>query len=254
MEPIALCYHAVSEDWPAALSVTPRQFESQIALLAARGFRGVTFTEAATGKASGKVAAVTFDDGYRSVTELARPILDRHGFPATVFVPTRFIDSGQPLAWPGTDRWLGGPHQHELQPMSWEQLRALAAAGWEIGSHTLTHPRLTSLETRELREELVESRGECSERLGSSCASISFPYGDVDDRVLSETRAAGYSAAGLLATQLDRSSPIAFPRIGIYHVDGRVAFRVKVSPTARRLRRSRLWLPIARLLHRVRPS
>jgi peptidoglycan/xylan/chitin deacetylase (PgdA/CDA1 family) len=249
---IVLCYHAVSEDWRAPLSVTPQQFEFQIQLLASRGYRGATFTEVALQERPEKVVAVTFDDGYRSVIDVARPILDRYGFPGTVFVPTRFMDTDEPLAWDGIDEWLGGPHENELLPMSWAQLRSLADQGWEIGSHTLTHPRLPAIDSTELRAELVESRQECARMIGSDCTSIAFPYGDADARVLREAEAAGYSAAAMLSDRLDRSSRFACPRIGVYQVDGRRAFRLKVSPTVRRLRRSRAWLPIAKLLHSVR--
>ncbi len=249
---IVLCYHAVSEDWAAPLSVTPQQFEFQIGLLASRGYRGATFTEAALQDGPEKLAAVTFDDGYRSVIEVARPILDRHGFPATVFVPTRFMDSEEPLSWDGIEEWLGGPHENELLPMSWTQLRSLTEAGWEIGSHTLTHPRLPKVGDTELRAELVESRQECARMIGSNCTSIAFPYGDADARVVREAQAAGYSAAAMLSDRLDRASRFECPRIGVYQVDGHRAFRLKVSPTVRRLRRSRAWLPIARLLHSIR--
>jgi peptidoglycan/xylan/chitin deacetylase (PgdA/CDA1 family) len=249
---IVLCYHALSEDWRAPLSVTPQQFEFQIGLLASRGYRGATFTEAALAERPEKVVAVTFDDGYRSVIDLARPILDRHGFPGTVFVPTRFMDTGKPLAWDGVDEWLGGPHENELLPMSWAQLRSLTDGGWEIGSHTLTHPRLPAIDDAELRAQLLESRQECARMIGGECTSIAFPYGDADARVLREAEAAGYSAAAMLSDRLDRSSRFACPRIGVYQVDSHRAFRLKVSPTVRRLRRSRAWLPIARLLHSIR--
>ena len=249
---IVLCYHAVSDDWPAALSVTPEQFEFQIGLLASRGYRGATFTEAALEEQDEKVVAVTFDDAYRSVIELARPILDRHGFPGTVFVPTSYMDIEGPMAWDGIDEWLGGPYEDELRPMSWGQLRSLADAGWEIGSHTLTHPRLPALDDDALRSELVDSRRECARRMERDCTSIAFPYGEFDSRVIDEAKQAGYSAAAMLSDRLERTSRFECPRIGVYQVDGRRAFRIKVSPAVRRLRRSRAWLPIAKLLHSVR--
>ncbi len=249
---LVLCYHAVSEDWPATLSVTPQEFEFQVSLLASRGYRGATFTDAALSEPDGKVLAVTFDDGYRSVDEIARPILDRYGFPGTVFVPTALMGADKPLAWTGIDQWLGGPHEDELLPMSWQQLRSLADAGWEIGSHTLTHPRLPALGDAELREQLVGSREECARMMGVDCTSIAFPYGDADERVVREAEATGYSAAAMLSTRLDRASRFACPRIGVYQQDGRRAFRLKVSPAVRRLRRSRAWLPIAKLRHTLR--
>ena len=52
---------------------------------------------------------MTFDDAYRSVYEQARPVLESLGVPATVFVPTALVGSERPMAWPGTDQWLGVP-------------------------------------------------------------------------------------------------------------------------------------------------
>lgn len=245
---LVLCYHALSDDWAATLSVTPRNFEFQIDLLASRGYRGATFTSAALGETSGKVVAITFDDGYRSVNERARPILERYGFPATVFVPTRLVGQVPRLSWPGIDRWLDGPHDRELEPMSAPELRALIGRGWEIGSHTLTHPRLPLLGDDELRDELATSRRECTEMTGVECTSIAYPYGAVDSRVLRESEAAGYSAGALLSASLRPTSSIGCPRIGVYHGDGHHTFRLKVSPFVRnRLRRSRAWPAIDRL-------
>lgn len=78
---LILCYHAVSEDWSSPLSVTPQALEGQMQFLASKGYTGVTFTEAALEDHPGKVVAVTFDDAYDSVRQLARPILDRYGDP-----------------------------------------------------------------------------------------------------------------------------------------------------------------------------
>ena len=78
---IVLCYHAVSERWPAPLSVTPQAFERQLELLVRRGYEGATFRDAVLGAHAGKTVVVTFDDAYLSVLELARPILDRLGLP-----------------------------------------------------------------------------------------------------------------------------------------------------------------------------
>ena len=56
------------------------------------------------------------------------------------------------MAWPGIDQWLGGPHEAELMPMSWDELRRLAEAGWEIGSHSRTHPMLTQLDDQSVAQ------------------------------------------------------------------------------------------------------
>lgn len=248
---IVLCYHAVSPDWGAELSTTPERFERQIALLAERGYRGVTFSEAATAAGKGRVVAVTFDDAFRSVFELARPILERFDLPATVFVPTDYIDADGPLRWPGIERWLGGAHERELTPMSWAELRSLAAAGWEIGSHTGSHPHLTQTDDATLQAELTRSKAVCEQQLQSPCTSLAYPYGDLDARVVEAAARAGYDTAGALPRRLQERSLLEWPRVGVYHEDHGLRFRLKLSPTMRRLRRSSAWDSLYPLLDRV---
>jgi peptidoglycan/xylan/chitin deacetylase (PgdA/CDA1 family) len=249
---LMLCYHGVSEDWTSPLCVTPDALQSQLEFLASKGYAGVTFTEAALDNHPTDVVAVTFDDGYTSVGEIAAPILDRFGIPGTLYVPTRYIGTGQPMSWPGIDEWTGGPHEAELMPMSWEEVRSLADTGWEIGSHTVTHPRLTTLGDRELRDELVSSREECRRRIGTSCQSIAFPYGDCDQRVIDASREAGYSAVATIPWRLEQSGRFVWPRTGIFREDNQRVFRLKVSPLLRRLRASRVSSPLGPLVHRIR--
>src|SRR3954451_3414088 len=187
---LVLCYHALSDRWPAALSTTPELFSEQLDLLLRRGYRPVTFTAAVKGMAGKRTFAVTFDDAYRSVIELARPIMDRLGVPGTVFAPTDWVGRDEPMHWDGIDQWLGGEHEHELLCMSRAQLDELAGAGWEVGSHTCSHPRLTTLDEDALQRELTESK----QALGPGCRSIAYPYGDVDARVIDAARRAGYEA------------------------------------------------------------
>jgi peptidoglycan/xylan/chitin deacetylase (PgdA/CDA1 family) len=244
---IVLCYHALSPTWEADLSVRPDSFERQIAMLCARGYRGMTFTELVTSKPTGRVVAITFDDSYSSVIELARPILDRFGLPGTVFVPTDFADSEQPMRWAGIDRWLGGPDEHEMMPMSWAQLRTLAADGWEIGSHTGSHPHLTTIGDDALARELERSKAACEQNLDGPCTSIAYPYGDLDDRVVAATAEAGYSVAAAMPRRLQSREPLEWPRIGVYRRDQDARFRLKVSPTVAQLRRTSAWSPLDRV-------
>ena len=233
---LVLCYHAVSERWPADLAVTPGALEEQLTDLVGRGYRGATFREAMESPPARRTVAVTFDDAYRSVAELALPILDRLGLPGTVFVPTDFPGSSGPMAWPGIDGWLGGPHEHELVGLSWPELERLADAGWEVGSHTCSHPRLTRLDGAALARELRESRAECEARIGEPCLSLAYPYGDVDARVAAAARDAGYRfAAGLPEGRYVRD-PLAWPRVGVYAGDSLARFRRQTSPSTRRLK------------------
>jgi peptidoglycan/xylan/chitin deacetylase (PgdA/CDA1 family) len=232
--PLVLCYHAVSPDWPADLSVTPEDLRSQLEHLVRRGYRGVTFAQVATGNNASKAVAVTFDDGYRSIYDLAFPILEDLGLPGTVFVPAAHVGQSHPMSWPGIERWVGTPYEGELDCMSWDQLRELADHGWEVGSHTLSHPRLPELDDATLQRELTESREICADQMGKPCGTLAYPYGADDERVRVATRDAGYEAAAVL--RLGEPSRFSWPRVGIYNLDGAVRFRFKVSPAVRRVR------------------
>ena len=177
---------------------------------------------------------MTFDDAYRSVLDLAYPILSSLGLPATVFVVTDFADERRPLEWPGIDHWRGGPHEPELRGLNWKELAELADSGWEIGSHTRTHPRLTRLSDEALARELEESRARCEQVLQRPCRSLAYPYGDFDGRVVAAAAKAGYTAAAIEG--LVRPRPLAWPRVGVYRENSMTHFRLKVSPTLGELR------------------
>jgi peptidoglycan/xylan/chitin deacetylase (PgdA/CDA1 family) len=229
--------------------VHPDALAEQLEALVRRGYRGATFTEAVSSRSAGRTLAVTFDDAFRSVAELALPILSRLELPGTVFVPTDFPDSGRRLSWPGIDQWLGGPHEAELEPLSWAGLRELADLGWEIGSHTRSHPVLTEMEEGALGQELEGSREACEAGMGRPCASIAYPYGKVDARVVAAARRAGYVTGACLPTGALRMRSLEWPRIGIYHPDQRWRFALKAAPAVRRLR---AWPPFAGALAAAR--
>jgi peptidoglycan/xylan/chitin deacetylase (PgdA/CDA1 family) len=229
------------------MSVTPRALEEQLSFLVRRGYHGATFTEAVTAPPAPKTLAVTFDDAFRSVFELGLPILLKLGLPGTVFVPTAKIGDDAAMSWPGIDHWIGGAHEQELVGMSWEQLRTLAERGWEIGSHTRSHPHLTTLRPDLLAAELAGSRQDLQERFGRLCNSLAYPFGDFDDRVVEAAAKAGYTAAGSL-DRFVKPRALEWPRIGIYLKDDLHRFEMKVSPALRWLRASRT----APLLMRVR--
>lgn len=240
-EVMVLCYHAFSWSWNEPLSLPPELLERQLTALVRRGWRGATFTQAVFDPPSERTLAVTFDDGFLSVREHAYPLLSSLGLPGTVFVPTAFMSHRQPLSWSGLDHWLRTPFATELESMCWGDLAILSEAGWEVGSHSLTHPRLTMLDERKLGEELARSRRDIEVALGRTCAAITYPYGDVNDRVTDASRAAGYRAGGALASRLTPAGPYRWPRIGINRLDRMWRFELKVDRYVRRLRATRLW-------------
>ena len=145
---LVLCYHAVSPTWTAPLSVTPEAFERQISSLVGQQWTPATFTEVVRRPPAKKTLVITFDDASRRSSNTRRRSCVELGATATVFAPTDYISRQAPLAWAGLDHWQGTPDARELTPMSWEDLRELVDLGWEIGSHTRTHPLLPSWTTR----------------------------------------------------------------------------------------------------------
>lgn len=200
-----------------------------------------TFTQALTASTAERTVAITFDDAHRSVRELALPLLERLGWRATVFVPTHYAETGALMDWEGIADWREGPHRSELSCMSWEELSRLQSSGWEIGSHARTHPRLTRLDDEAPQTELAGSRADCENNLGAPCLTLAYPYSDCDRRVVEAARRAGYALAATLPDRLYNPVPLQWPRVGVYHDTTLPRFRVKVSPSLRRLRTSPAW-------------
>jgi len=247
---LVLCYHAVSHHWPSILAVTPDRLRDQLEFLVRHGYSGATFSEIVAGEVPAKAVAITFDDGYRSVLDHGFPVLSEFGFPGTVFVPTSLVGLSGPMSWPGIDKWVGGSHEDELTPMTWDELRVLRDAGWEIASHTQTHPKLPELGDEELHAELVTSREVCARELGATCRSLAYPYGAWDDRVADAAGEAGYEAAGILA--LGPSEPLRWPRVGVYSFDTGARFRVKASSLVRTMRSSGAGLMLEKTVQLAR--
>ncbi len=248
---LVLCYHAVSPDWPERYTVTPDALETHVRDLLGRGYRGVTFADAVRAQAGERVFALTFDDAYRSVRERALPLLDRLGVPATVFAVSGFADSAAAVTTALGD-WAGGPHAAELRSMGWDELRALADRGWEIGSHTRSHPMLTRLSDAELDDELAGSRAACEAGVARPCRSLAYPYGDFDARVARAAAAAGYEqAATLFGGQPDAPGALEWPRVAVNRHHSPRAFRLKSSRLVRRARTRRATIAALELAMRA---
>lgn len=228
---LVLCYHAVGTA-KSALEISPDLLERQLRWLMGRGYVGATFSDAVTRSGRGRILSVTFDDASATVASVARPLLDRLGLVGTVFVP---VDS------------VGAPGV-----LAWDELAALAAGGWKIGSHTIAHRRLPTLSPAELDEELRGSRRQIEKALGRPCRSLAYPYGEVDARVVRAAAAAGYETACLIGGGTLPASPHAWPRVGLSSLDGWLGFRLKVWRPARAVRATSLVRPLEALARRAR--
>jgi peptidoglycan/xylan/chitin deacetylase (PgdA/CDA1 family) len=155
------------------------------------------------------------------------------------------------LEWASMEEWSATPFAGELRCMSWSDLRSLSTAGWEIGSHTSTHPDLTTLDDAALDRELTSSRALCEEELAEPCKTLAYPFSAHDRRVRERARAAGYEAAVILDNYLAippgslvrpgrQAEMFGLLREGVYRRDGWARLLAKASPLARRARASRL--------------
>jgi peptidoglycan/xylan/chitin deacetylase (PgdA/CDA1 family) len=184
-----LCYHHFGMACDSPLCMPADVFENQMQYLADNGFRVISLTrlyEFLQYRKSipDKAVVITIDDGYRSVYEIAYPILKRYGFPATLFIYTDFVGKSS-------------------SAVTWKQLREMKAADFEIGSHTLSHCDLAKkregeetpvYETR-IQQELVLSKQILDEQLEQDTIYFAFPYSSYNQRVLAICDQVGYRLA-----------------------------------------------------------
>ena len=190
MMPLILMYHHIAPPPPGAqirgMYVSPRQFDWQLGWLKSRGFRFCTFDDLSSGEpASGPSVILTLDDGYLNNYELAFPILKKHGARAVVY-PILSDIGGRGVTWPGATE------QTPADMMTAAQIREMAEAGIEFGSHLLEHRPLTGMSDVEQKEQLETSKKRLEALVGRPVLSIAYPYGAWDDGVVERTRTAGY--------------------------------------------------------------
>jgi peptidoglycan/xylan/chitin deacetylase (PgdA/CDA1 family) len=212
-------YHSVGHR-KHEMNVHPDRFREQIEWLSEHA--EVVSLERAIHTGIG--TAITFDDGYLDNLTNAAPLLKPTGFPATVFVvagragSTLTHDCGDPGA----------------SLMSFSEMIELSDCGFEIGSHTLTHPHLTDLPPQRQEEEIRGSKRLIEDRLQRPVTSFAYPYGSVLD-YSSETRAlviaAGYSLAvsNRFGPHAPGSDMFAVQRICIHANDSIETFADKMS-------------------------
>jgi peptidoglycan/xylan/chitin deacetylase (PgdA/CDA1 family) len=183
----ALLYHNVGAHRPGTyfgLSVTPRVFERQMAALARHGYTGISgsdWTHAQAGEPlPPKPVILTFDDGYRDLAQYAFPILEKHGFRATVFVVTDLIGRD--------DEWLRCDGKSPQALLTADEIRYWAARGIEFGAHSCSHADLTKLSPAALDHEVVGSRRALEALLGKPVRCFAYPYGFYNDEVVTAVR------------------------------------------------------------------
>ena len=209
-------------------NTSPRRFAQQMRFLHDNGYRATDLAQALTSIQAGthddKQVVITFDDGYRDFYTQAFPVLLQYCFTATIFVVT------------------GVTGEHNISRngkvyMTWEEIRQVHANGVHIGSHTVTHPELETLDAERVKCEIWKSKKIIEENLGNSVQSFSYPYAfpEQNTRVVALVRDAlkesGYESGvstiiGRAGRQHDR---FFLPRLPVSSYDDQCLFRAKLE-------------------------
>jgi peptidoglycan/xylan/chitin deacetylase (PgdA/CDA1 family) len=171
-----LTFHAV-EDRRSIISLSPRVFRRAIDTLRQGGVRALSLSDAVGLLRDGaplppRSVVITFDDGYRSVYEIAFPVLQAHDIPATVFLTTGSAAGSGPL-----------PSLEGRAMLSWEEIREMERHGIDFGAHTCSHPDLTRSSAERLEAEVRDSKDIVEQGIGRAIACFAYPFGRYDRRV-----------------------------------------------------------------------
>jgi peptidoglycan/xylan/chitin deacetylase (PgdA/CDA1 family) len=238
--PLILLYHRVAElpedRWQ--LAVSPAAFERQLRFLRSV-FRPVPLSVLVRALEEGAetrgMVAITFDDGYADNLLNAKPLLEKHGVPATVFVSSDAVREEREFWWDDLQRivaadpavydwwWRALRAKSDSQrretldllrakaglntaaarathrPMTEDEVRQLAGSSLiEIGAHGKSHSPLSELTPSEQIDEAAGSKRELEAIIGREVSLFAFPFGgvaDVNTTAIDAVRGAGFRAA-----------------------------------------------------------
>ena len=183
-----LVYHNIGREARGRLVLGVDAFTEQMRYLKSNGYRVVSVAEFVEWlqlrrQLPRKAVVLTFDDGYRSFKDYAYPVLKELRFTATLFVYTDYVGAGR-------------------NALTWDDLKALAAEGFDVQAHSKSHADLRRGESetdaqyaRRMQVELVEPPRVLARNIGRPISVLAYPYGRVDDAVLAKLKDGGYQAA-----------------------------------------------------------
>lgn len=199
-----------------------RRFRSQMNYLKSFDYNVISLDEAIAGlfddrPLPARSVVLTFDDGYESFHEHAFPILARHGFTATIFVVAGLVGR--------CAEWLGDS-QVKAPLMSASTIRDLHRAGITFGSHSNTHPRLSSLSGSKQRDQIFRSKAMLEDLLAEEVRHFCYPYGDYGRRTRDLVAEAGYASAATCRRGAANNAPDRFeiPRKAISFGDNLLGY------------------------------
>lgn len=170
---------------------------------------------------------ITFDDGYKSLYTDIFPVVKEYGVPVTIYLTTGTIGTKKDFWWGVAERLEKDvealkklPHEERARllesgkqeggnpiALNWDEIREMDKCEWvEFGSHTLTHPILTTQDANSSSREIRESKKIISEKLGHPVKSFSYPNGDFEESHVEEVKKAGYTSAITVVPGLNTAS------------------------------------------------
>jgi peptidoglycan/xylan/chitin deacetylase (PgdA/CDA1 family)/glycosyltransferase involved in cell wall biosynthesis len=193
-----LMYHKIP-DAPLAskhqIYVTKEKFEQHLAYFKQRKLTPITFIDYLQFANGERLLAdfpsrpiiLTFDDGYTDNYTNLLPLMQQYGYRGVLYLLGDFDVR--------YNKWDADfdPTEPRSEIMDATQKRAFVAAGWEIGAHTMSHPRLTTLPPPEAAAEIQRSKTALETALQTSIVSFAYPYGDLNEDVKEAVRAAGFA-------------------------------------------------------------
>lgn len=218
---VVLCYHSIHPSKGFA-SATPTLFASHLEWLAQHcnvvSLERIALRAPASGggDAGRPTVAITFDDGYADNHEYALPLLARRGLTATFFLTAGLIEKDPDVI--ARTRMLRRSGYEDIRPLDWEDVKAMHAAGMEIGAHTWSHPNLASLDRQATRDELRSSKDVIEQRVGAPVRGLAYPFGKPRRHFTNETVAVAaevgyeYGCAVLFRAVEPRDSRLMIPR------------------------------------------
>lgn len=217
-KPTVLMYHSIGDN-AAHFTVRAKAFQGHLAFLKSRGFQVVGLDECvrrARAGETGKIVALTFDDGYADVAKTAAPILHTYGFPSHVFLIVGRMGQSYETS-----------SGFSILTMTWDQARALKNFGVAFGSHTMTHAKLSKLAPEAAREELSRSKEAIERELGSHDHQwLCYPHGRNTPETRRIAREVGYTGAVTieLGHPMPDSDPFGIPRAYVHSEMGMKEF------------------------------
>jgi len=209
--PILLYHRIDTSPTESQYYVSPDEFEEQMKLLHDWGYTTITtelLVQAINEGASlpRRPIILTFDDGHLNNYSIAYPIMKKYGFSGILYIVGEYM---------GVSNYMNA-----------DEIREMAQDGWEVGSHSMNHLDLTSLDREQQQYEIVGSRQFLESELGVPIQTFAYPFGSYDLTVINLTYSAGYIAAMGTGYTYSQGTPnlLALQRRGVNGTRDIIAF------------------------------